>query len=974
MGLSLVVGPAHAGKVALLLERYLDALERDPWLVVPNRSDIERVELDLLRRRPALLAGRIGTFDDLFEQLAFARPDARPVASEAQRALAVRRAIALTPLDGLSRSAGSRGFADALGAAVGEVDAALLDADELGGDLGRLVASYRTELDRLGMWDRDRVRRRAVERLSEDLDAWHGEPVFAYGFEDLTGAEWALLEALAGRADVTVSIPYEPGRVAFAALERTVTDLARLADGAVEELPRRPGATPPSPLEHLERSLFADDSVPSSPLDGSLRFLEGAGARGTAELLAADVLQLVRSGTPAEQVGIVCDSVERWRAVLAATFGAFGVPYVVEAPARLGETALGGALLSLLRFAWLGGGRSELYGYLRSPFSGIERRAVDFAEGRLRGRAIADPERVEEETERLRGAPVPALVELRAAPDPVAGARAVLRSAVRHAWGLESPPTNDDARGDARAFRAAERVLGELEEFAALDGRPVAAEDVVVALEQSSVRPIAPGESGRVAVLDYGRARTRLFDVVFLLGLEEGSLPRRERPSPFLDDDTRRELGGRLERPSPVDYSRYLFYTACTRATVRLVLVREAATDDGAPREPSPFWDDVRVLFDPDDVARATRRRSLSSSTWPLESAPSDRERLRAVARLSVGESEEARALAAANGWSRRLVRARSAFDRPTELRAPAVLDWLSARTVFAATELERFADCSSAWLVDRVIDPKKIDAEPDALLRGQVVHATLSRFYSVLPKELGADRVTRENLGAALELVRRCLDESLESGVRLDLTDLQAAELRQTLLTDLEGFVGDEAASGVAFVPRRFEVAFGSERAAPELQRGLPLADGLWLSGKIDRIDIDPFSARGIVQDYKSGAGAHSARDIDRELRLQIPLYVLALGDLVGVEPLGGVYRALSGKRVTRGMLRESAKDDLPGFSRDDYLGEDEFWAQVESARARAGANAQRIRAGDVQHDPRWDGACPSWCDLWPVCRVKRA
>ena len=137
--------------------------------------------------------------------------------------------------------------------------------------------------------------------------------------------------------------------------------------------------------------------------------------------------------------------------------------------------------------------------------------------------------------------------------------------------------------------------------------------------------------------------------------------------------------------------------------------------------------------------------------------------------------------------------------------------------------------------------------------------------------------------------------------------------------------------------MPRRLEVAFGSERAAPELQRGLDLGDGLRLSGKIDRIDVDPFSARGIVQDYKSGKGAHSARDIDRELRLQIPLYVLALRDLVGVEPLGGLYRALSGKRLTRGMLRESAREDLPGFAKDDYLDEDAFWAQIETARERA-------------------------------------
>src|SRR5262249_5295437 len=151
MGLSLVVGPAHAGKVALLLERYLDVLEHDPWLVVPNRTDIERVELDLLRRRPALLAGRIGTFDDLFEHLALSRPDAREVASEVQRALAVRRAISLTQLDGLAGSAGSRGFGDVLAAAVGEVEAALLEPEEVAGDLGRLAASYREELDRLGL-------------------------------------------------------------------------------------------------------------------------------------------------------------------------------------------------------------------------------------------------------------------------------------------------------------------------------------------------------------------------------------------------------------------------------------------------------------------------------------------------------------------------------------------------------------------------------------------------------------------------------------------------------------------------------------------------------------------------------------------------------------------------------------------------------------------------------------------------------
>src|SRR5262245_32989319 len=228
MGLALVVGPANAGKVALLLDRYLDALDRDPVLIVPTRSDVDRVERDLLRRRPALLSGTIGTFDDLFERLAYEDGEGRPLLGAAQRALLVRRAVGAASLNGLGRSARFAGFADTLAAALAEVDSGLLDPDALEGDLGRLAAAYRAELDRLGLWDRGLLRRRAVERLAGDLAAWRGQPVFAYGFEDLTGAQWSLLEALAGRAEVHVSLPYEPGRPAFASLERTATDLARL--------------------------------------------------------------------------------------------------------------------------------------------------------------------------------------------------------------------------------------------------------------------------------------------------------------------------------------------------------------------------------------------------------------------------------------------------------------------------------------------------------------------------------------------------------------------------------------------------------------------------------------------------------------------------------------------------------------------------------------------------------------------------
>ena len=91
------------------------------------------------------------------------------------------------------------------------------------------------------------------------------------------------------------------------------------------------------------------------------------------------------------------------------------------------------------------------------------------------------------------------------------------------------------------------------------------------------------------------------------------------------------------------------------------------------------------------------------------------------------------------------------------------MLEWLGARTTFDVTELERFADCSSAWLVERCLDPKTIDAEVDAKLRGQVAHQALYTFFSGLPKELGSERVERADRSTtALRFLRGCLDDAL--------------------------------------------------------------------------------------------------------------------------------------------------------------------------------------------------------------------
>src|SRR5581483_3673009 len=145
-----------------------------------------------------------------------------------------------------------------------------------------------------------------------------------------------------------------------------------------------------------------------------------------------------------------------------------------------------------------------------------------------------------------------------------------------------------------------------------------------------------------------------------------------------------------------------------------------------------------QAVFDSDDVRRWTRRRPLSELTWKLEEAPTERERLRALAELAATDAAGADALALANGWERRLERAVTAFRRPTKLTHPLVLEQLGTRQTFNVTELDRF------------LDPRSIDAEVDAKLKGSVAHSALFKFFTRVPKELGVEKLDERVSDAA--------------------------------------------------------------------------------------------------------------------------------------------------------------------------------------------------------------------------------
>ncbi len=489
-------------------------------------------------------------------------------------------------------------------------------------------------------------------------------------------------------------------------------------------------------------------------------------------------------------------------------------------------------------------------------------------------------------------------------------------------------------------------------------------------------------QPGRVAVLDMLRARTRHYEVVFVLGLDEGTLPRRSPPPTLLDDDARLRARGavapgpRSTRPDPVAADRYLFYTACTRATRRLYLVSRGRDRRrfAARAEPVLGGRDARSSR---DRGRRTLDEATLRSAGDLAGRSSRRpsaSALRATAALAAVDPEATTAVARANGWDRRLDRALGAFSGPTRLTHPVVLRELAGRA-----DVRRHGAGAVRRLLVDVVRRARHRSAGDRRSRRRTT-ARPGCAPGAVPALLGpaeADRL-RPRRGRA---ARR--DARVPRRVRRE------AVAGQTSRLELDGRRAARARAGPAPRPRRVRAVGGAsprcrscrggsrcrsaaERSAPELQ-GRARSRRLRVSGKIDRVDLDPFSARGIVQDYKSGKGAHSAAKIESELRLQIPLYMLVLRDLLGVEPIGGLYRALAGERSARGVLRAERARRRRARLRLARL--------PRRRRVLGGVDQAADRARDSSAGSGRETSCttrravrvPSWCELAPICRVRR-
>ena len=972
MPLTLVTGPANAAKAGAVLGPLRDRLAEEPILVVPSYEDVEHSQRELAERG-AVFGVRVLRFGYLFELIA-ARAGLRlRRASELQRGIVVEEAVRAARLEALGASAERPGFARAAARFVAELERSMVEPARLthalrdwAGDGSRrryaeevaeVYRRYRQGLDAAGLVDDDLFAWRALDALRRAPAAWGASPVFVYGFDDFTPLELDALEAL-GRhagADVTVSLPHEAGREALHATAGVREKLASLADEvvALEAVAEHYAPASREALHALERRLF-EPAADGARSGGVVRMHRAGGERAEVELCGAEVLRLLRAGTPPGKVAVVFREPRGYASMIEQVFGAYGIPYSIDRSVALAHTALGHALLALVRCAVLAGSADDLLAYLRAPGHLGEPRLADRleAEARRQGASTAaaaravweGPERrwKLEEIDRLAGARnMPAFVaelerrlgQLFAAP---------YRRAARVLTGAELD--------DPRAFVAAHAALGELR--AVMRANPAVALDHRRVHDTLAALPVRVGEEpqpDRVQVASPLEVRARRFQAVFVCGLQAHEFPRRAAPEPFLPDADRRDIarasGLRLPlREDQLERERYLFYVCASRAERELVLSSRYCDEEGNPEAPSPFLDDASEAVA--DLSEHVRSRSLSDVTWTLEEAPTAAEWERALARRG----------------PRRLPAG------PRALEAEPALGELAAREVVSAGALERFADCPVKWLIEDVLRPEPLEPDPEQMVRGRYAHRVLELTYRRLGERTGSRGVTPGNLADAERLLIEALaDQRGEFRLSPDQTRVRAAVRR--LEFDLLRYLRHEAGSDGLFEPEHLELRFGSE--GDELG-AVELESGVRVRGVIDRVDT--FGGWALVRDYKSGkVGTYKVSDWEPKNRFQAALYMLVVSRLLGLRLAGAVYVPLAGsERRARGLVSEEVASELgSGFYANDTKPEHEFAAATAWAQGAITAAAERMRSGRIAPCPD-SCAYRGGCSHPSICRVE--
>ncbi len=848
---------------------------------------------------------------------------------------------------------------------------ALAPGDNAGGLRDRIAGlsdafeRYERLLARRGLSDRHDRERVVLEHLLA-LEKSGARPALLDGVRHLQVAEiydFSLLQFMIVTAlirtvgDATLTIqaadhPANAGRFAELTWNRFVAEES-IADKVLPDFVRRGGRS--GRLGFVLEHLFMETAGAAPPADETLQVVEAPTPLGEIEEVGRAIRHAMESPEPIapDRIAIVARDLAPYSEHLRAVFHRYGIPLAIGHPPALRASAPARLIVEILRAPRERFPREAIVALCRSPhLTAIDAdlaRTLDQI-GYVDGSAQPLMDRFERHVEELRRAiektgaqsaerrPTERRLiaieragarfeRMMAALEPLAqsGTLAEHLERLEHALGLlgfDPAGVSDgiDAAVDdaARAWGPVRAALEGLSRWTALAGseRVVDAAEFASMAETALDCAAAPADSetaGAVVALTVLDARGLDFDLVFVIGLNDGIFPGYHPDDPLLPDEVKlalnRPLGEALRRrfgaaaPSragAILRTRYerngedflLFFLALSMPSRRVVLSYAAAEAGGNPMVRSPFVDEVlRLLGNP--ALGGEVRRIPASSVIPTIAGCLSRDEFLAraaadgILKSAEAETIESRATLDSIGDRSQIERDREKYLKlPTREESPDPDDvgmrygpdpdkfaraerWdgrvapdarltrmlcgdPEAPRAWSATKLGELAACGFKFFAHRVLalsEDEEQDYELSALEGGELIHEVLKRLLDHI--DFSDPSSARANAGEVLDALR---DERRALARDQGFFDLRWRSIERTVQEFIEIEIADREANPDAEILTEHQFRF----ALADLND--PKRVRLWLEGRIDRLELHP--GKGAVKtirviDYKNSRSA---------------------------------------------------------------------------------------------------------------------
>lgn len=847
---------------------------RQPLLLLPSRTDVWLWTRRLARIHGALLGrGGAATLDDLVAQIL--APNARASSGRTLGAFGHSLLVLRAGMHQWERPGSVLGRMSrpvpVINAVFNEMHESGLSPDEivaaldkwsrsttvslvraLASELRDLYHEYNLLCSQLGVmgWAR-RTAEAAAGAEREECGNYSVGPVACFGFLTFSPAQRRLLSQIGRRAPVLIELPWR-GHPSTRFLDDEYR--AWLALGAKQR--------------HHEGV-----EVTSSP-GPEFRILQSSGKRGELELVAAEIVELLRDGLDPSQVLVVVRRESLWARLALDVFGRYGIPVNIEARIRLGTTGVGSDLVKSINNGDVRKSRSRAL----SPEA-----LLDF---------VLAQERILAES----------------------SAEDVVYAAVA-----------------GRALGVIRRIASELDLVLSACPELCGLEHHILDLIGATPVPLPRDLAHAVQVASAAHIRARNAEVTFILGLVDQEFPERGPEWRFLPPSLRRDClrctGLPLLRDEPEGIDDLLFELAVQSASRVVYMSQRLVDDEGQPLIPSPY---VQGILDrTPGLHQAWRTRTLADTVFPPNFAPSSREFLRSCQAFGVAQVGQStyetfsahRACVSVELHApdvREWLASRFVFGASEiEEFAHCPLRWFFQHAVGVEVPVEEG-------------DPRQVGAcVHDALAR---VYRKLAacNLLPITPERLPSALAVVENVlddifeNAAGRSSLACSDEG---------TDRSAASrrlLRARVREMVAGALSFDAQRDAGATPCATEWSLPCE--------GVPIGNGIRVRGRIDRLDVLADGSGVVVIDYKTGSPRIQTDWVrDGALQVPLYMLTLA-SESPDVRVAGGGYLFLTSRQFHAVVCEDAKIGEEPfKRDRICRLDDVKFWTFLEECRAKA-------------------------------------